>query len=121
MRLKSELYKQEQEEIVNKLLTILDLEHNNPFILYHLDNNKELQQKIMNLIPEIRTFFTFYEMPAICEPHKFKRPYFLIIKYLLKSTYNITKKEFHFTQDGKYIRTVKYFFTYQPDSSSLSK
>ena len=50
MRLKSELYKQEQEEIVNKLLTILDLEHNNPFILYHLDNNKELQQKIMNLI-----------------------------------------------------------------------
>ena len=47
-RVKSELYKQEQEEIVNKLLTILDLEHNNPFILYHLDNNKELQQKIMD-------------------------------------------------------------------------
>ena len=48
-------------------------------------------------------------------------PSFLIIKYLLKSTYNITKKEFHFTQDGEYIRTVKYFFTPQPDSSSLSK
>jgi len=111
MRLKSQLYKQQQEEIVNKLLTILDLENNNSLILYHLDNNQELQEKVMDLIPEIRTFFTFYEMPAICDPHKFKRPYFLIIKYLLKSTYNITKKEFHFTQSGKYIRTVKYFFT----------
>jgi hypothetical protein len=121
MRHKSELYKKEQDEIVAKLLSILDLENNNPIILYNLDNNIELQQKIIGLIPEIRTFFTFYEMPAVCEPHKFKRPYFLIIKYLLKSTYTISKKEFHFTENGKYIRTVKYFFMHQPDSSSLSK
>ena len=45
MRLKSELYKKEQEEVIDKIITILDLEHNNPFILYHLDNNKELQQQ----------------------------------------------------------------------------
>ena len=59
MRLKSELYKKEQQIIVDKLLAILDLEHNHPLMLYHLDNNQELQQKIMNLIPEIHTFLLF--------------------------------------------------------------
>lgn len=57
MRLKSELYHQQQTDIRNKLITILDLEHNNPLVLYELDNDEELQKKIMELIPEIRTFF----------------------------------------------------------------
>jgi len=49
-------------------------------------------------------------MIGVSEPHKTKRPYFCIIKYLLKPIYNITNKEFHFTKDGKRIKTVKYFF-----------
>jgi hypothetical protein len=36
MRLKSELYKKEQEEIINKII-ILDLEHKNTYTLYELD------------------------------------------------------------------------------------
>ena len=111
MRLKSELYEKQQTDIRNKLITILDLEHNNPLVLYELDNNTELQQKIMGLIPEIRTFFSFNDMMGVSEPHKTKRPYFCIIKYLLKPIYNITNKEFHSTKDGKRIRTVKYYFT----------
>jgi hypothetical protein len=50
-------------------------------------------------------------MVGVSEPHKTKRPYFCIIKYLLKPIYNITNKEFHFTKEGKRIRTVKYYFT----------
>ena len=111
MRLKSELYEKQQTDIIHKLITILDLEHNNPLVLYELDNNTELQQKIMELIPEIRTFFSFNDMMGVSEPHKTKRPYFCIIKYLLKSIYNITNKEFHFTKEGNRIRTVKYYFT----------
>lgn len=110
MRLKSELYETQQTDIRNKLITMLDLEHNNPLVLYELDNNTELQQKIMVLIPEIRTFFSFNDMMGVSEPYKTKRPYFCIIKYLLKPIYKITNKEFHFTKDGKRIRTVKYFF-----------
>jgi hypothetical protein len=120
MRLKSELYKKEQDDITNKVISILNLQNNDTIVLYDLDNNEELKKQIMDLIPQIRTFFTFYEMPAVSEPHKFKRPYFCIIKYLLKPLYNITKKEYHFTKDGQYIRTVKYLFTYSK-SSSLSK
>lgn len=111
MRLKSELYHQQQTDIRNKLITILDLEHKNPLVLYELDNNEELQKKIMELIPEIRTFFSFNDMVGVSEPHKTKRPYFCIIKYLLKPIYNITNKEFHLTKDGKRIRSVKYYFT----------
>jgi len=42
MRLKSELYKKEQEEIVDKIITILDLENDNIINLCDLDsdNNK---------------------------------------------------------------------------------
>jgi len=48
---------------------------------------------------------------GVSEPHKTKRPYFCIIKYLLKPIYNIINKEFHLTKEGKRIRTVKYYFT----------
>jgi len=110
MRLKSELYEKQQTDIRNKLITILDLENNNQLVLYELDNNTELQQKIIELIPEIRTFFSFNDMIGVSEPHKTKRPYFCIIKYLLKPIYNITNKEFQLTKYGKRIRTVKYYF-----------
>jgi hypothetical protein len=47
MRLKSDLYKKEQEEIVDKIIIILDLENKNTYTLYELDNNEEIQKQIM--------------------------------------------------------------------------
>jgi len=44
MRLKSELYKKEQEEIVDKIITILDLENKTEYTLYELDKNEEIQK-----------------------------------------------------------------------------
>jgi hypothetical protein len=40
MRLKSELYKKEQTEIINNIIEILDLDNENSTTLYELDNNK---------------------------------------------------------------------------------
>ena len=110
MRLKSELYKKEQEEIVNKIILILDLENKNTYTLYELDNNEEIQNKIMELIPEIRKWFSFNGLKAVGEPSKIKRPWLSIIKNLLKSKYNIESKDFQFTENGKYIRTHIYSF-----------
>ena len=45
MRLKSELYKKEQEEIVDKVISILDLENRTEYTLYELDKNEEIQKK----------------------------------------------------------------------------
>jgi len=114
MRLKSELYKTEQDEIINKIIKILDLENKNTYTLYELDNNAEIQQKIMLLIPEIRKWFSFNNMKAVGEPQKIKRPWLSIIKQLLKSKFNIVSKDFQFTEKGKYIRTHIYKFSYEP-------
>ena len=111
MRLKSELYKKEQDEIIEKIITILDLENKNTYTLYELDKNEEIQNKIMELIPEIRKWFSFNNMKAVGEPSKIKRPWLSIIKNLLKSKYIIESKDFQFTENGKYIRTHIYSFT----------
>jgi hypothetical protein len=110
MRLKSELYKKEQEEILDKIINILDLTNKNTYTLYELDKNEELQNKIMELIPEIRKWFSFNGLKAVGEPSKRKRPWLSIIKNLLKSKYIIESKDFQFTENGKYIRTHIYSF-----------
>jgi hypothetical protein len=110
MRLKSELYKKEQDEIIEKIITILDIENKNTYTLYELDKNEEIQNKIMELIPEIRKWFSFNNMKAVGEPNKRKRPWLSIIKQLTKTKYNIESNDFQFTENEKYIRTHKYTF-----------
>jgi hypothetical protein len=111
MRLKSELYKKEQEEIVDKIIEILDLENKKSYTLYELDKNEEIQEKIMELIPEIRKWFSFNNMKAVGEPEKRKRPWLSIIKNLIKTKYNMVSLDHHFTENIKYIHTQLYEFT----------
>jgi hypothetical protein len=110
MRLKSELYKKEQEEIVDKIISILDLENKTEYTLYELDKNESVQKKIMELIPEIRKYFSFNGIKAVGEPNKIKRPWLSIIKHLIKQKYNMVSLDYHFTEDGNHIRTQKYCF-----------
>jgi hypothetical protein len=110
MRLKSELYKKEQEEIVDKIITILDLKNKTEFTLYELDKNEEIQKQIMTLIPEIRKYYSFNGIKAVGEPSKIKRPWLSIIKHLIKQKYNMVSLDYHFTEDGNHIRTQKYCF-----------
>ena len=44
MRLKSELYKKEQDEIIEKIVNILDLKNKTEYTLYELDKNEEIQK-----------------------------------------------------------------------------
>lgn len=111
MRLKSELYSKEQNNIIRQIIQILDLDNKNTFTLYELDNNKIIQDKIIELIPEMRKWFSFNNMKAIGEPQNLKRPYLSIIKYMLKELYIIETKDFQFTKDNIHIRTKKYIFT----------
>ena len=110
MRLKSELYKKEQEDVIEKIISILDLTNKNTYTLYELDKNVEIQQKIMELIPEIRKWFSFNNMKAVGEPSKRKRPWLSIIKQLTKTKYQLESKDFQFTENGKHIRTHIYLF-----------
>ena len=111
MRLKSELYKKEQDGIIDKIISILDLENKNTYTLYELDKNGEIQKQIMDLIPEIRKWFAFNNMKAVGEPYRIKRPWLSIIKNLLKSKYNIENKEQQFKINEKWIKSPIYIFT----------
>ena len=83
MRLKNELYDDEQSKIKKELRDILELNNKNGFILYHIDNDDELKSKIMKLLPKIRTFFSMSKITAISTPEKIKRPYISIIRHML--------------------------------------
>lgn len=111
MRLKSELYAKEQEEIAKKIVSVLDLSHKSVYTLYELDNNTVIQETIMALIPEIRKYYSFNGIKAVGEPERLKRPWLSIIKHLLKSTYNISIKDIRYTIERVQIKTQQYVFT----------
>ena len=70
MRLKSELYPKEQEEIANKIIDILDLDDKNSIILYDLDNDETKKKQLMDLIPSVRKFFAFNNIKSASDPEK---------------------------------------------------
>jgi len=110
MKLKSILYKKEQDEIIDNIINILELDGKNSIILYNLDNDKEKQKKILKLIPNIRKYFSFSMIIGASEPTKAKRPYLSIIRQLTKSKYKMTSYDFRIKQNRKEIRTKKYVF-----------
>ena len=108
MRLKSELYKKEQEEMCDKIIEILDLPENNTITLYDLDNDKEKQEKIIELISDIRKYFSFNSIKAVGEPHRIKRPWLSIIKQITKLKYTITTKDHRIKIGDKVVRSILY-------------
>ena len=110
MRLKAILYKEEQHEIVAKLVSLLNLEVNKTFLLYDLDKNLELQANILGLVPDIRKYYNCNNIKAVTDPSRIKRAWLSIIKTILKPEYSIVAEDYHFTKDEKYIHTQKYTF-----------
>ncbi len=111
MRLKSELYKDEQIELINRLINIINLDDDNSLILYELDSDETKKQEILDLIPDIKKYFSFTSIIGASEPEKAKRPYLSIIKQLLKSKYTIISSDYRIKDNNdNEIRTKKYFF-----------
>jgi len=111
MRLKTELYKEEQAEIVSKLITLLNLDVNNTYLLSELDKDVVLQQNILGLVPDVRKFYNCNNIKAVTDPTRIKRAWLSIIKTILKPVYSIVAVDYHFTEEKKYIHTQKYTFT----------
>ena len=110
MRLKNELYDDEQSKIKKELIDILELNNKNGFILYQIDHDEELKSKIMGLLPKIRTFYSMSKITAISTPERIKRPYISIIRHMLKNEYDILSTEHTLRINDKTIRTKRYVF-----------
>ena len=110
MRLKCELYPEEQKNIRIALLQILDLQDNS-ILLADLDKDVEKQQKIMDLLPKIRTYFSLSHVSALTYPQDYKRPYLSVIKHILKPEYEMLSVDYRKTlEDGTKFRTKRYYF-----------
>lgn len=110
MKLKSELYKDEQIKLSNKIIDILDLDENNQITLYYLDNDEEKQNKIIELIPDLRKYFSFSSINGLERTETTSRPWLSIIRQITKITHNMTYKDKQLTINGKKIRTKIYTF-----------
>jgi hypothetical protein len=110
MKYKSELYKTQQFELANKIINILNLDENNQISLYDLDNNKEKTNKILQLIPDLRKYFSFGTIRGIENPTSLKRPWMSIIRQITKLTHIISIKDKKIIVDDKIIRTKIYTF-----------
>jgi len=110
MRLKSGIYQEQQKQIKDELIDTLKLNENNYIILHDLDENKELQEQIVGMIPKIQTYFSMSTTTAISYPEKIKRPYLSIIRHLLKDQYDILITDYTIKSEPKNIRTKRYYF-----------
>jgi methionyl-tRNA synthetase len=57
MRFKSELYKEQQLELSNKIIDILELDEYGCIILYKLDNDNAKTDKIMSLVENANKYY----------------------------------------------------------------
>ena len=110
MKLKSILYKKEQDEILNKVINILDLDDDNSIVLYKLDNDKNKQKQILDLLPDIRKYYSLSNTKGIAYPETLKRPWLSIIRVIIKHKYKLISKDHQITKDNTKIRTKTYIF-----------
>jgi hypothetical protein len=112
MRLKKDLYPQEQMNVKMDLVKILGLHQDPSIVLYEIDRNTQLLNKIQSLVPLIRKYFSYRTIPGVMEPYRYNRPYLSIIKNLLKDDFSIQCKYIKFRlPDGNRVRTTKYIFS----------
>lgn len=111
MRLKKDLYPNEQSQVKKTLVDILGLNQTPSIVLYELDSNTDLLNKIQSLVPLIRKYFSYTTIPGVIEPYRYNRPYLSIIKNLLKDLYIIQRKHIKMRlPDGNRIQTTRYIF-----------
>lgn len=100
-------YKKEQEEIIEKIITILNAT-NKTFILYDIDNDEGKQKQIYSLIDDIKKYFSSYNIGGLKEPERYKRTWLSIVRQLLKKKYNVISGDLTITKNEEKIRTRIY-------------
>ena len=110
MKLKSELYKNQQLKLVDTIIKILELDDKHQITLYELENNEDKINKIIALIPELRKYFAFGKVRSLEYPDQAKRPWLSIIRQITKLKYKMIRKDHRIYNSDGIIRTIIYTF-----------
>lgn len=110
MRVKlCEKYKSEREDICKKIISILQLDANNSFLLSDLDADKEKQTAILNMKEEIQRCFACSEISSFKPNFECKRPYLNIVRGILrKQGYVFISTDLDIKINDVVKRTTKY-------------
>jgi hypothetical protein len=92
-----------QDEIIEEIKNIV-CDQYNAFILYNIDNDLEIQNKIMAMVPRIRENFYVHNFKAVQINEDMKRPYLAIIKKILRLKFKIITEDYRYNNT----RTKKY-------------
>jgi hypothetical protein len=93
-------YTNERNELLQKMFNILEIsKEHNMISLKKLDDDNDIQQKILDLIPDIKKYFICSKWNIFINKNReFKRTYLSLIKAVMKdmqieiTTGNMTKK-----------------------------
>ena len=103
---KSEKYTNEREDIINRALEILRLDEDKSFILYEIDKDIEKQNKIIELVIDIKRYFasSYWNGNTV-------RPYLTIIRNLFKNQgfLFINKSFIYNTGENGKVKTTRYY------------
>jgi hypothetical protein len=84
MKTKTELYTEERQIILNKILEILNINNENKlFYLYELDADVKKQNEILELELDIKKYFNSCSWACFVKPNM-KRKFLSIIKKIMK-------------------------------------
>ena len=107
MRLKSELYAREQRQLCDQVISILALDEKDSVWLADLDADKERQRRLLELIPEIRKYYSYTKITGADNPAASLRPWLSIARAVTKPYYHWQRTEYQ--KDKK--RTSLYFLS----------
>ena len=103
---KSEKYTNEREDIINRALEILRLDEDKSFILYEIDKDIEKQNRIIELVIDIKRYFasSYWNGNTV-------RPYLTIIRNLFKNQgfLFINKSFLYNTGENGKVKTIRYY------------
>ena len=106
----SDKYPEQRETICKKIISILELNEYNEFLLCELDTNSEKKQKILDLKEEINKYFACSTISSFKHNFECKRPYLNIVRGILRKLgYIFENSNILFKlENGTYIKTTKY-------------
>lgn len=115
MRVKlSEQFPREREEICNKIITILQLDGDNSFLLSDLDADEEKQQAIIALKEEIQKCFAVSALAPFTPGRECKREALCIAKGVLRQQgYFFEGKQHNFKKDESPLKFTTQYFVFR--------
>lgn len=89
-------------------LGFTSLEYSN-YLSFHQIQNEEMEQKVVDMLPALRTVFQTYHIRSITHRRNDKRFVLNLLRQLLKHmNYVLESKTYHLIKDGRLTSSTKY-------------